>query len=218
VSFGNVVSGRSIDLPGAESMVGLLVNTVPARVRVPRDEPLLPFLRRLQADRHGAQPHEHASLVDIQGWSEVRGARPSSTPSSRSRTGRADSAPRLRAAALSSSPTSKWWRGERIPAVGGGEPRAAARPHPPLRPWPHRERCRLATRAPPAVAPRGDVRGLDGRVGDLPLLDEAERRGLVAVGTAARREPAAEGTVTRRVREQARLRPDATAVSCGSLA
>ncbi len=36
VVFGSTVSGRGGDLPGMDTMVGLLINTVPARVRWPR--------------------------------------------------------------------------------------------------------------------------------------------------------------------------------------
>ncbi|ORB10557.1 hypothetical protein BST37_22785, partial [Mycobacterium noviomagense] len=34
VAFGTAVSGRPADLPGADSMVGLLINTVPVRARI----------------------------------------------------------------------------------------------------------------------------------------------------------------------------------------
>ena len=34
VVFGTTVSGRSAELPGAESMVGLLINTVPVRASI----------------------------------------------------------------------------------------------------------------------------------------------------------------------------------------
>ncbi|MCW2246954.1 amino acid adenylation domain-containing protein/non-ribosomal peptide synthase protein (TIGR01720 family) [Azospirillum fermentarium] len=61
VVFGVTVSGRPPDLAGAETMVGMLINTVPARVTVDGDEPGLPWLQRLFArhlerDRFGATP------------------------------------------------------------------------------------------------------------------------------------------------------------------
>ncbi len=37
VLFGNTVSGRSAPVPGIDRMVGLFINTLPVRVRVPRD-------------------------------------------------------------------------------------------------------------------------------------------------------------------------------------
>ncbi|HZF38189.1 MAG TPA: amino acid adenylation domain-containing protein, partial [Blastocatellia bacterium] len=47
VVFGSVVSGRPVDLTGAESMVGLLINTLPLRVYISTDT-LLPWLRKIQ--------------------------------------------------------------------------------------------------------------------------------------------------------------------------
>ncbi|MBV8147386.1 MAG: non-ribosomal peptide synthetase, partial [Gammaproteobacteria bacterium] len=43
VVFGITVSGRDIDLPGVDSMIGLLINTIPARVRIEPCE-LVPWL------------------------------------------------------------------------------------------------------------------------------------------------------------------------------
>jgi amino acid adenylation domain-containing protein len=76
VLFGVTVSGRPAELPGIESMVGLFINTLPMRVRVSPAEPLLPWLRFLQAQQAEMRQLEYSSLVDIQGWSEIgRGAR-----------------------------------------------------------------------------------------------------------------------------------------------
>ena len=49
VVFGFVVSGRPPDLPGAMSMVGLLINTLPLRVQIDVTEPVRAWLRSLQA-------------------------------------------------------------------------------------------------------------------------------------------------------------------------
>ena len=83
VVFGTTVSGRSAPLAGIESMVGLLINTLPLRVRV-RDDvpnvpnvpnipnvPLLAWLRDLQESASELLQHEHDPLAAIQGWSEV---------------------------------------------------------------------------------------------------------------------------------------------------
>ncbi|HEY2738148.1 MAG TPA: condensation domain-containing protein, partial [Thermoanaerobaculia bacterium] len=48
VVFGTTVSGRSAPLAGIESMVGLLINTLPLRVAVQENVFLLPWLRALQ--------------------------------------------------------------------------------------------------------------------------------------------------------------------------
>ncbi len=74
--FGNVVSGRPAALPGVETMVGMFVNTLPARVRVDGAEPLVPWLRRLQERQLVLQDFEHTPLAQIQRWSEVPAGSP----------------------------------------------------------------------------------------------------------------------------------------------
>ncbi len=71
VVFGTTVSGRSAPLVGIESMVGMLINTLPLRVHVPDNVSLLPWLRDLQESAAELLQHEHDSLAVIQGWSEV---------------------------------------------------------------------------------------------------------------------------------------------------
>src|ERR1700737_4673333 len=71
VAFGATVSGRPPSLPDVESMVGLFINTLPVRVRVPGEERLLPWLQNLQTWLLELRQYEHSSLLDIQGWSEV---------------------------------------------------------------------------------------------------------------------------------------------------
>ncbi|MFJ7048679.1 non-ribosomal peptide synthase/polyketide synthase [Streptomyces sp. NPDC101112] len=65
VVFGATVAGRPAELPGAESMVGLFVNTLPVRVRVDRDETLAELLERLQRRQATLRAHQHASLADL---------------------------------------------------------------------------------------------------------------------------------------------------------
>ncbi|HEV2860062.1 MAG TPA: amino acid adenylation domain-containing protein [Pyrinomonadaceae bacterium] len=71
VLFGATSSGRPVELAGVETMVGLFINTLPVRARLRRDEPLLPWLGRLQSQQLEARQHEFAPLVQVQGWSEV---------------------------------------------------------------------------------------------------------------------------------------------------
>ncbi|HEY7511838.1 MAG TPA: amino acid adenylation domain-containing protein, partial [Vicinamibacteria bacterium] len=71
VAFGAVFSGRPPELPGVESMVGLFVRTLPVRVRVEGEAPFLSWARRFQDAQFEMQPHQHVSLVDVQGWSAV---------------------------------------------------------------------------------------------------------------------------------------------------
>ncbi|HYO58090.1 non-ribosomal peptide synthetase [Archangium sp.] len=76
VVFGTTVSGRPPELPGVEAMVGLFINTLPVRVRLLPDEPLIPWLKGLQAWLLEMRQHEHSPLVKVQRWSEV----PAGTP------------------------------------------------------------------------------------------------------------------------------------------
>ncbi len=71
VVFGATVSGRPTDLPGAEAMVGMFINTLPLRVAVPFQSPMLPWLKSLQRENAQLRQYEYASLVQIQGWSQV---------------------------------------------------------------------------------------------------------------------------------------------------
>ncbi|BBA33066.1 putative linear pentadecapeptide gramicidin synthetase LgrB [Methylocaldum marinum] len=71
VLFGATVSGRPAELAGVENMVGLFINTLPVRVRVPAEANVLPWLEQLQAQHVERDQYAYSPLVDIQGWSEV---------------------------------------------------------------------------------------------------------------------------------------------------
>ncbi|MFC9849461.1 amino acid adenylation domain-containing protein [Streptomyces sp. NPDC060223] len=66
VAFGAIVSGRPMDLPGVERMVGLFINTVPVRVATAPADTLAATLRRLQDAQSRLLDHHHVGLVDIQ--------------------------------------------------------------------------------------------------------------------------------------------------------
>ncbi|SCZ39646.1 MULTISPECIES: non-ribosomal peptide synthetase [Burkholderia] len=76
VVFGAVVSGRGVNLPGIETMLGLFINTVPVRVRVDPRQPLVPWLKMIQARVAARAPFEHTPLPDIQRCSDVPAATP----------------------------------------------------------------------------------------------------------------------------------------------
>ncbi|WP_437926826.1 amino acid adenylation domain-containing protein [Sorangium sp. So ce291] len=75
VVFGATVSGRPPELPGSEAIVGLLINTLPVRVRVDEREPLAAWLSRLQDRNSELRQHEWTPLSNVQRWSEVPGGR-----------------------------------------------------------------------------------------------------------------------------------------------
>ncbi|MEV5904579.1 amino acid adenylation domain-containing protein, partial [Streptomyces sp. NPDC052127] len=66
VVFGATVAGRSPELAGAESMIGLFINTVPVRVRVRPRESSAGLLARLQDEQSRLIAHQHLGLADIQ--------------------------------------------------------------------------------------------------------------------------------------------------------
>ncbi|HEU4595090.1 MAG TPA: amino acid adenylation domain-containing protein, partial [Pyrinomonadaceae bacterium] len=71
VLFGSVVSGRPAELPGVEATVGVLVNTLPVRVRLDFGARLSFWLRELQAAQVEARQFEFTPLVQIHKWSEI---------------------------------------------------------------------------------------------------------------------------------------------------
>jgi amino acid adenylation domain-containing protein/non-ribosomal peptide synthase protein (TIGR01720 family) len=71
IVFGATVSGRPATLPGVEEMVGLFINTIPVRVAIDEDQPLVPWLAALQERQVEADAFSWCSLIDIQSWSGV---------------------------------------------------------------------------------------------------------------------------------------------------
>ena len=71
VMFGVAVSGRPATLAGVENMVGMFINTLPARLRVGSDESCVAWLKKLQNQMIEMRQFEYSSLVQIQKWSEV---------------------------------------------------------------------------------------------------------------------------------------------------
>jgi amino acid adenylation domain-containing protein len=71
VLFGVTVAGRPTDLPGVEDIVGLFINTLPLRVTLSPDLPVMTWLQHLLAENYRIRQYEYAPLVRIQQWSEV---------------------------------------------------------------------------------------------------------------------------------------------------
>ncbi|MCF3125508.1 non-ribosomal peptide synthetase, partial [Streptomyces arenae] len=66
VVFGATVAGRPAELPGVEAMVGLLINTLPVRVRLDGGQPVVDMLARLQERQSALIAHQHLGLSEIQ--------------------------------------------------------------------------------------------------------------------------------------------------------
>ncbi len=71
VVFGSTVSGRPADLLGAQSMIGLFINTLPVRVRISPGETVIDWLKSLQSQQAEARQYVYTSLVDVHACSEV---------------------------------------------------------------------------------------------------------------------------------------------------
>ena len=65
VAFGTAVSGRPAEVPGAESMVGLLINTVPVRANITAATTTADLLDQLQRAHNDTLEHQHLALNDI---------------------------------------------------------------------------------------------------------------------------------------------------------
>ena len=65
VAFGTAVSGRPAEVAGAESMVGLLINTVPVRARITPATTTADLLDQLQSAHNDTLEHQHLALSEI---------------------------------------------------------------------------------------------------------------------------------------------------------
>lgn len=71
VVFGVVVSGRSPEVPEIERVPGLLINTIPVRLRWEEEETFATFVARAQRQALDSQPHHGSRLAEIQQRSKL---------------------------------------------------------------------------------------------------------------------------------------------------
>ncbi|KOG68915.1 hypothetical protein ADK38_41085, partial [Streptomyces varsoviensis] len=57
---------RPAELPGVESMVGLVIDTLPVRVRLDGGQPVLDMLTQLQGKQASLMAHQHLGLPEVQ--------------------------------------------------------------------------------------------------------------------------------------------------------
>ncbi len=76
VLFGSTVSGRPPDLAEADKMLGLFINTLPVRVRLPHRTPFSKWLKGVAEQQADMLQFEYTPLVKIQKWSDVKGGTP----------------------------------------------------------------------------------------------------------------------------------------------
>ncbi|MCA1681965.1 MAG: amino acid adenylation domain-containing protein [Actinobacteria bacterium] len=73
VCFGATVSGRPVDLPGAEEITGIFINTLPVRVEVDDAAGMISWLQHLQATQVEARRFDFVSLTQLQTLSDLPG-------------------------------------------------------------------------------------------------------------------------------------------------
>ena len=211
VVFGTTVSGRPAELPGVESMIGMFINTVPTRVRIPATGGVLPWLRELQERQSDGRPFDHLALTRIQALSEVPAGEAlfdsmvvfENYPVDESVAAR--TGVRVAEVRADDATTFPWclraYLAERLGFDLAYDPALFDRP------TVERASQRLA------VLLTALADGADGDVGDLELLAPADRDLLASWHTTARR--AAPQSPVALFAEQARRTPDAVALQHG---
>ncbi|MER6156419.1 amino acid adenylation domain-containing protein [Streptomyces sp. NPDC001868] len=72
IAFGTTVAGRPSEVPDVENVIGMFLNTVPARIAFDPREPVVGLLRRIQGERLEVMPFEHLGLGVLQAESGHR--------------------------------------------------------------------------------------------------------------------------------------------------
>ncbi|WP_406122405.1 amino acid adenylation domain-containing protein [Streptomyces canus] len=216
VVYGSTVSGRQVELPEAQSMVGLFINTLPVRARVPADARTSQWLQQFQGQLVELRQYEYSALSDVQAWS--------ATPK-RERLFQSILVVQNHPRAVPASGLPQGLTVEH----GGGEGRTGY----PLTVvvTPEADRLSLIFSYDRSVVDRATVERMAGhfgmvltsmahdpdvRLGELEMLTEAERRQVVEEWNDTATGPADDGTLHGLVQAQAQERPTAAAVVFGT--
>ena len=73
VVFGTTVSGRPADIADVEQMVGLFINTLPLRMSLDHESPVLEWLQSIQEGQLQSREFEYMPLFEINRLTEVEG-------------------------------------------------------------------------------------------------------------------------------------------------
>jgi hypothetical protein len=76
VVFGATMAGRPPELPGAENMMGLFINTLPVRVKISPEARLAAWLEQIQQQQTSVTSYSYSPLGQVQRWSAVPPAAP----------------------------------------------------------------------------------------------------------------------------------------------
>ncbi|GHI33461.1 hypothetical protein Sdagh_51910 [Streptomyces daghestanicus] len=212
VVFGATVAGRPPELPGAETMVGLLINTLPVRVPLRPEQAVLDMLTALQRRQTALLPHQHLGLAEIQ-----RVAGPGAgfdTLVVYESFPRAPEKPeRPETYTISGGATQQ---ATNYPLTVGVTPHDRLRIEVAYRPdlFDARQADRIGHRLARVLEQiAADPRV---RLGEIDVLD-ADERARVLTEWNAREEPVGSATVVELVAEWAARTPEAVAVRCGSV-
>ena len=66
VLFGTTVSGRPVDIPDVDSIIGSFINNVAVRIRLPGSMQVASWLGQLQAQQFARAPHEYLSASELE--------------------------------------------------------------------------------------------------------------------------------------------------------
>ncbi|MBB1243605.1 amino acid adenylation domain-containing protein, partial [Streptomyces durbertensis] len=66
VVFGATMANRPPEIPGIESTIGMFINTLPVRVTLRPEEPLVALLERIQREQAALIEHRHLPLAEVQ--------------------------------------------------------------------------------------------------------------------------------------------------------
>ncbi|MEM1252994.1 MAG: amino acid adenylation domain-containing protein [Cyanobacteria bacterium P01_H01_bin.21] len=71
IVFGATTAGRPHDLAGADTIVGVFINSLPVRVQLLPDVSIITWLQDLQTQQSKAREYDYVPLSQIQRWSEI---------------------------------------------------------------------------------------------------------------------------------------------------
>ncbi|HEX6402273.1 MAG TPA: amino acid adenylation domain-containing protein, partial [Pseudonocardiaceae bacterium] len=71
VVFGTAVARHPADLTGVEDMIGMFMNTVPTRITLTDDQPVLTWLQQVQTEQVESLQYDYVSHTQLQAWSDL---------------------------------------------------------------------------------------------------------------------------------------------------
>lgn len=71
IVFGVTRACRRSLLPDGDSIIGLMMNTLPVRIEITDETTVLPWLQALRSQHFAVRPHENTPLSLVQDWSDV---------------------------------------------------------------------------------------------------------------------------------------------------